>query len=112
MLLPEAVDGYVDYGHHQDKRQKDNIECQSEGMVERKAHASAIVPDREAHILREILQVVEKYLLPPHAHRVAEHVLGVDERHHRYSQGDEVVDEHQKDGQTSFAEPFGSFTST
>ena len=112
MFLPEVVDSDVCNRHHQDERQTENIGEESEGVVEREADAPAVVPEGDADICQEILQVVEKDLLPPHAHRVAEHVLGVDERHDCQTGGDEVVDEHQKDGQPGLAEPFGGLTLT
>ena len=110
MVLPETVDGDVGKRHHQDERELENIHQQSDGMVKREAHGPAVIPDGDAQICQEIFQVVEKDLLPPHAHGVAEHILGVDERHHRQSDRDEVVDQHEMDGQPGFAEPLGSLT--
>ena len=81
-------------------------------MIQWQADSPAVVPEGDAHIFQEIVKVIEKDLLPPHAHRVAEHVLGVDERHHCQTCGDQVVDQHQEDGQLGFAEPLGSFIST
>ena len=111
VVLSEAVDGNVCEGHHQGKGERNNIYGQSDGMVERETDVPSVAPDREAHILKEMVQVVEKDLLPPHAHGVAKNVVGIDKTHNREDDRDEVVDQHQMDGQPSLAEPFGSFTS-